>query len=418
MNLPIWISTLLSYGVAQFAILLGAFIRIPFLTQSLGVDGYGLTLAVAGFGILVLALSDALTQAARAALAEGGAQRATIARAYSRFGARLSSALVFPLAIAAAVLTASMGVDSFVASVVACVACAALGISGATSKALLEVSDRTAVSHLTQASTSLVGVPLLLWALVASPSLVVACAVTGIGLALPYLFAWVLTAGVLRRVRQSERHSARLPKGFVWSRFSSMIAWTAATAASHGLDATIVSAFSGPQSAAEYGLASRIMALSMILSIGLSPLISSRLSRVRADHPDSLVPTMQKWAVFLLLGSIGLVLIAIAISSSLQSLLSGGQIRPSWSIYATLGLFAILSAVTTPLLAALTSTRLARSRARLSVVAAVVNLLVSVFSTMILGPVGPAIGSVVGLLALTIGAMALLRDRDAFMRLD
>lgn len=417
-----WSQTLYAYGTSQGILAVGAFLRIPLLVAAVGASGYGSVVAFSGVCVVVMAVADGLAQTTRALIAE---------RTSPDFGRynRLHS-LAWSLGLVMTTVFLTVGVlrlliskasDDIWASALICVGFSALAVFGGPAKGLLEATGKTAKVHLMQASTTLIGLPLLIAVLHFSQSLVAASAVTGLGLALPYL-AYNLTsrrvfhnAGVtLRRNFYGIRNMLRIRE---MKSVRSMTVWTWSNSLNYAFDASIIGVIAGSAAAGEFGLASRIMTLAMLLSLALNPLITARVSGWRTTVPfNVLLKRVRRLSAYLGLMSLVLCSVSIALGPWLSSLLSHGEIQTNISLYVSLAVFAFLSAITAPLMAVFAGVGGVKFRAQVSAVLAVLNICLSVLLTMFFGIIGPSVSSAITLCIFAIVLVARIKtSQDSVM---
>ena len=403
-----WFRTLGAYGTAQLIIALGAFARIPILVDDLGASGYGVVVSVGGLAIVFIAIADGLAQATRVRIIELGAEGYIAAQKIQRLANTLGFLLFMALCVVAGIsflFSDELNLLVFAASV--CLLFACLGIFGGPSKGVLEALGRTATANLMQTSTTLVGLPILIAALFLSPTLEIAAAVTGLGLAMPYLTSILFARGKMSAepalIRR--RHPFDSPRQLLNSETAHniwlMVFWAWANALNYAFDALIVAVIASPEAAAEFGLASRIMTMAMLLSLGLSPLLTATVTKWRMSlNPSDMRTRLWKASAMLLSAAIVLVAFSLIIARPLSRWLSHDEIVPGWSLFVWLSVFAILSAVAMPLMAAFSGRNGVAFRTRIALICSGINIAVSIWATMLVGQVGPVIGSVTGLVIL------------------
>lgn len=394
-----WSQTLFAYGTSQAALAIGAFLRIPLLVAAVAASGYGSIVAFSGLCVVVMAIADGLAQTTRAITAERVSPDFGRYSRLHNLALSVGSAIVLGF-LAASILRLVLARDSndLWASGLICVALSAVAVFGGPAKGLLEATGKTAQVHLLQASTTIIGLPLLVLALHFSPSLFSASAVTGLGLALPYLAYSVASRGVVSKARVNVRRRfygvASMLKVKELKSVKSMTVWTWSNSLNYAFDASIVGLVAGTVAAGEFGLASRIMTLAMLLSLALNPLITARVSAWRTTAPlDLLLVRVKRLSLYLGVISLVLCSVSVALGPWLASVLSHDQIHSNRSLYISLAIFAFLSAITAPLMAVFAGVGGVKFRAQVSAILAIVNVCLSVLLTLFLGIIGPSISS-------------------------
>jgi O-antigen/teichoic acid export membrane protein len=414
-----WLRTLTAYGLSQLIIALGAFARIPILVGDLGAAGYGIVVAVGGIAVVVLAIADGLAQTTRVQLVDLGQQGHLVAARIQQLANTLA---VMFLAIsgtaALIVLVLPKGNSSPVFAGILCVLFSSLAIFGGPSKGALEAHGRTATANLMQSATTIIGLPILVLALFISPTLEVAAFVTGLGLALPYLTSIAFSKwdsrgrGFKIQDRRFFSPLGELLKSGVARNVRHMVVWAWANSINYAFDALMVAVLVSATAAANFGLASRIMTMAMLLSLGLTPLLTTRVTQWRNLYsPYEIRRRLWKSSLLLLAASCFLVGLSLVLAGPLSKWLSHGQILPDWSLFAWLSAFAALSAISMPLMAAFSGKGGVAFRTQMAVICSVINLVVSIVATIAIGEIGPVIGSVVGLFALSVILLIHVRFR-------
>lgn len=402
-----WSQTLSAYGTAQAVLAVGAFLRIPLLVAAVAATGYGSIVAFSGLCVVVIAVADGLAQTTRAITAERSSP------SYGRYN-RIQN-----LALSVGLVTTSLllggGIFALViepsgdnpwAAALLCLGFSASAIFGGPAKGLLEGTGGTARVHLLQTSTTVIGLPLLFAALFFSPSLVAASAVTGLGLALPYLTYLIAARRILGQAKIHLRPAiygiSRLRRLREIKSVKSMTIWTWSNSLNYAFDASIVGLIAGTVAAGEFGLASRIMTLAMLLSLALNPLITARVSSWRTTSSlDTLLRKVRRLSIYIGLVSLALSTTSVILGPWLAAILSHNQIASPLFLYISLAVFAFASAVSAPLMGVFAGSGGVKFRAKVSAILAVVNLCLSVILTFLFGIGGPVISSTVTLCILS-----------------
>lgn len=402
-----WSRTLAAYGTTQAVLAVGAFARIPLLVASVAATGYGSIVAFSGLCIVVIAIADGLAQTTRAITAERPSPN------FGRYNRIQNMASLFALfavssllAGAAVALVLSPSPDNPWAAALACIGLAATSLVGGPAKGLLEATGRTAQVHLLQTSTTVVGLPVLFAAIFLSPSLVAAAAATGFGLALPYLSYWVVAGRTLKTAKVRLRHKlyglSRTRRTREYRSVKNMAIWSWSNSLNYAFDASIVGLIAGMAAASEFGLASRIMTLAMLLSLALNPLITARVSSWRTSfNYGELLHKVGALSLWIGLTSIVLSAISVVLGPWLAGLLSHNQIDSPLSLYIALAIFATTSAVTAPLMGLFAGAGGAKFRAKASAILAIANICLSIIFTLHIGVSGPIISSTFTLIVLS-----------------
>lgn len=403
-----WSRTLAAYGTTQAVLAVGAFLRIPLLVASVAATGYGSIVAFSGLCVVVLAVADGLSQATRAITAERSLPNfGRLNRLYNLASTVGVVAVVGFLVSGTVALVISPSGDNPWAAGLLCMGFSATALFGGPAKGFLEGTGKTALVHLLQTSTTVLGLPLLFVVLFISPSLVAASAVTGLGLALPYL-GYLLAVGIsLKSVGVRIRHSLygprRLRSVSEVRAVKSMTVWAWSNSLNYAFDASIVSLVAGTVAAGEFGLASRVMTLAMLLSLALNPLITARVSSWRTSYDlQVLLAKVRRLSLLVGLVSLAVCMMSIALGPWLAGLLSHNQIASPLSLYLALAIFAFTSAVTAPLMGVFAGAGGAKYRAQMSAALAVLNVCLSVILTLTVGINGPIVSSTITLILLAV----------------
>lgn len=402
-----WSQTLAAYGTAQGVLAVGAFLRIPLLVAAVAATGYGSIVAFSGLCVVVIAMADGLAQTTRVITAERSTpsfgRYNRIQNLASSIGLVVTS-LLFGGGVLALVIDPSA--DSPWAAALLCLGFSATSIFGGPAKGLIEGTGGTAKVHLLQTSTTVIGLPLLFAVLFFSPSLVAASAVTGFGLALPYLTYLIATRRILGKAKVHIRPAiygiARLRRIKELKSVKSMTVWTWSNSLNYAFDASIIGLVAGTAAAGEFGLASRIMTLAMLLSLALNPLITARVSSWRTSSSlHILLRKVRRLSLYIGLVSLALCTASVILGPWLAAILSHNQIESPLTLYMALAVFAFVSAVTAPLMGVFAGSGGARFRAQVSAILAIVNICLSVLLTVFLGISGPVISSTITLCILS-----------------
>lgn len=412
-----WSQTLAAYGTTQAVLAVGAFLRIPLLVASVAATGYGSIVAFSGLCVVVLAVADGLSQATRAITAERSTPNfGRLNRLYglaSTFGVVTVAGFLGSGTVA---LMISPSGDNPWAAGLLCMGFSATALFGGPAKGFLEGTGKTALVHLLQTSTTVLGLPLLFVVLLISPSLVTASAVTGLGLALPYLAYLLAVRKSLRSAGIHFRYPLYGPRSLSRVRevkaVKSMTVWAWSNSLNYAFDASIVGLVAGTVAAGEFGLASRVMTLAMLLSLALNPLITARVSSWRTSHNlQVLLAKVRRLSLLIGLVSLVVCMMSIALGPWLAGLLSHNQIASPLSLYLALAVFAFSSAVTAPLMGVFAGAGGAKFRAQVSAALAVVNVCLSVILTITVGINGPIISSTTTLILLAVILLVRIRQQ-------
>lgn len=402
-----WSQTLAAYGTSQAVLAAGAFMRIPLLVAAIAATGYGIIVAFSGLCVIIIAVADGLAQTTRAMTAELSSPNFGRYNRIQNLASTVGLTVVLVLlASGVAALSISPSADNPWAAAFFCLGFSATAIFGGPAKGLLEGTGGTALVHLLQTTTTVIGLPLLFLVIFLSPSLVAASAVTGLGLALPYLAYIVAARKSLKRVQIRLRRAfygfSLLRRVDELKSVTSMTIWTWANALNYAFDASIIGLIVGTVAAGEFGLASRIMTLAMLLSLALNPLITARVSSWRAvGNIHLLLRKVRGLSLYIGLVSLVLCAFSVMLGPWLAAILSHNEIASPLFLYISLGVFAFASAVTAPLMGVFAGAGGATYRAKMSAILAGVNLCMSVVLTILFGIAGPVISSTICLCILT-----------------
>lgn len=400
------IYTVAAFGIAQFVVMLGAFVRIPLITAAIGGEGYGLFVVITSVNPIVSVLAGGLTGSARVSISSAPQSTGAITQRLRRFGVietLLVSALGLLVALAGAqifdpTVMISLGVSIFAVS---------LMLPLSPYMGALEAHGRTALAHLCLAANTVVGVPLLIVGLRLEQSILVVVIAAGLGLLAPLVVAYLL---VRRLTPYRQTRHAKVPGSLSDENLrrlsTSMTGWSLANLMVYAFDALIVASAAGVTAAGQYGLAARIVILVTVVPEALGNLLIVNFTRLRlSNQRDALRRRLLLLSA--LLGGIGLVLgLLFAIwGPLLADLLSNGEVAAPPLLYVWFGVYGAITASTQAFLSACSAPGVAPRRARVGIIGGVANIALSYPFALWLGPAGPVAASA---LCITGIALALL----------
>lgn len=385
-----WTVTLLAYGLSQVVVLAGAVVRIPLITHALGETGYGRFVVVTSLWPVVQLLAHGLSSTARVVVAERPGRAGGTMRVLRRTGTKEGAALLVLSVLLAPVLAALVG-PGFAWSVLWVGVAAMVTLPVAGHQGLLEGSGRTAVTHLTLATTTVVGLPALVLALGLRQDLTTVVAASMVGFVAPYLTARLLTRWLVPRLETPGGEDEGL---LLTGLNGAMTAWALSNVLVYVFDPVILMVTTGEAAAGQYGLASRVTGLVTAVPVALGGLLTVWLSRARArGGADVRRKILLSTAVFTLAGTL-LAAFCIVVGPAVGDLLSRGSVGTPQALYTWLGIYGGLTCASSPLVAAWAAPRAAAVRGRVGLVLGVVNVGASWVLAMALGLVGPVVATV------------------------
>lgn len=383
-----------AFGVAQLIVMVGAFVRIPLITDAIGAVGYGLFIVITSVNPVVSVLAGGLAGAARVSTASHPCSTGAITRRLRWFG------LVEMLALSTiALLVAFAGAQLYDPVVMIALGASIFSVSLllplAPYSGALEAHNRTALAHLSLAMNTLVGVPLLIVGLLLEQSILVVVVATGLGLLAPVIVNLLL---VRRLTPYRHTLSADVPEsvnGENLRRLSmSMTGWSVANLMVYAFDALIVAAAVGVVAAGEYGLAGRIVILVTVVPEALGNLLTVHFTQLRLSGRSTLL-ARRIMMVSAILAGLGVALgTAFSIWGPwLANLLSNGKVDAPSLMYVMFGVYGAITASTQAFLSACAAPGIAKMRARIGIIGGLVNIALSYPFALWLGPAGPVAAS-------------------------
>lgn len=410
------ILTVGAFGLAQFIVLLGAFVRIPLITGAIGASGYGLFVVITSVNPIVNVLAGGLGGASRVSVSNFPESTGSIVRHLRRYGT-VATLIVATVAVLLATFGArffdpavglALGVSIFTVSLVLPFS----PYSGA-----LEAHGHTALAHLTLTANTVVGVPLLICGLALTESLLAVVIATALGLLAPLVLNVVLVRRLTPYMRTLEAHVPEAVGGESLQRLStSMTGWSLANLLVYAFDALIVAGASGVTAAGEYGLAARIVILVTVVPEALGNLLVVHFTHLRAQGQRVLLVKRLK-LISAVLGGIGVTLgLAFAVGGPfLARLLSRGELEAPTLLYVMFGLFGAITASTQAFLSACSSPGMAPSRAKVGIAWGAANIALSIPMAMWLGPAGPVAASIVCITGIAVCLITIAIKRPALL---
>lgn len=417
-------SAVLAYGASQLVIGAGGLIRIPLLVTALGATQYGrLTVLLAAWPWLA-SLSEAVRQAARVRVAEGGGDggdflRRSTGRAGAAFclvgGALVGSPVVYGQIIgdeeSAGVVWLSIWILAFAAGW-SCLLGRAVGA--------LEGLGHTGAVNLAYSLSTIVGLPVLVLALEFHPSLPVVVLASAVGFVAP--FAWLVM--VYRR-----RPETSGPRGAVGGRpgregrasdvrlVGHMWIWSATALLGSGLDIIVVGVVLGGEGAATYSVAQRLMTFATLVPVALGGFTTAYFAKARSAGADgaSLLRRLHRVTLLYALVSAVATLAFVAVAPAVEQVLGRGQISAPQSLYWALGLVALVGGLGSPLMASLTTPAGLRLRNVTVLSLSLANVIATIAVTPWMGLVGPAVSTVVANLLIAVVLYGSVRRRPSLL---
>ncbi|MGC5585150.1 lipopolysaccharide biosynthesis protein [Ornithinimicrobium sp. W1665] len=390
-----WTLTLLSYGLSQAVVLAGSLVRIPLITQALGEVGYGRFIVITSVWPAIQILSHGLASTARVVVAEDPARAGPTVRALRSTGTKEAAVVLGAAVVLLPVLGPGVG-WGFAWSVlwVAVAAVVVLPISG--HHGVLEGVGRTAVSHLALATTTLVGLPVLILALGLRQDLSTIVAASMVGFVAPYLTYRFLTRRLVGLHGPGDAADSGLDGVVLTGLSGAMTGWALSNVLVYLFDPVIIMATTGSAAAGQYGLASRITGLVTAVPVALGGLLTVWFSRARVKEEgvEVIRRLVSSSVVFTLVGVV-LAAVTIWVGPWIGQVLGRGAVGTPQDLYTWLGIYGGLTCASSPLVAAWAAPLAAATRARLGVSLGLLNVGLSVVLALSLGAVGPVIATVV-----------------------
>lgn len=398
----VWGSAVAAYGVTQAVLALGAFLRIPVLVETLGPDGYGAIIVVTSAWTIANVLADGLSQTSRVLVAEDR-QRDWAQNGILKVvggAARIEAAFLLATAVGAVLALEAVGVfekqghldNAWPWIIVAAGATVALVL--APYRGALEGHQRVVAVNISGVANVLIGLPLLLILLRLWPTFQSAVAATVVGVVSPYVICAIMarrSGGRMGRPGRSDR------RGVAHALHSSsvMTLWAFANVMVYAFDPVIVGGILGLRAAGEYGLASRVMTLGVVVPLALGGLLTSKVATWRATGDRALVQGRLRSTTFLFAACGLLTSVASgALGPILGQLVGGNSVGTPRQLYWWLATFGFLVTASAPLMAACAGPALSRLRAVSAVIQGLAIVVLSFLLTPALGVSGPVIASV------------------------
>jgi O-antigen/teichoic acid export membrane protein len=411
-----------SYAITQGIVFLTSLARIPLVISAIGSQGYGVALAITSLQAWIVIVTLSVTHLTQVSVSEdlgrddfAGALRSVaemrrrakqLTLAIVLVGIVLSVALPWSRLLHAGKVSSSLALTVAICSSLLLLATAApgavyLGILNAERKVALTQSFPAMAALLSLAATA-VGwaLHLGLFAFVLAPA-IAACA--------PFWIGHILGRSYLRSIasRQDnvlihpDLHGNLTARQFRPRDLLVMMGVAAPPLFSTGLDPIVLSLSKGPAAVAEYGLASRLGLLVVMLPAALGPLYWSNFARLRAAGDIPRIRALYRKELFLTIaGTAVLGVIFMVVGPRAASILSAHKVARPMALYlsvAVLGLLASVQAVTLPLLSA---TRTAPKVAILVFGLIIPNEALSYVLSKAVGAEGPILASIAAALVL------------------
>jgi O-antigen/teichoic acid export membrane protein len=404
------VQTLITYGLAQGALALSAFIKVPLIVGSGGNEAYAaVTLILSGWAVFA-ALADGLSQTSRVMLAERGAAHSQRVRRLVGGAASGEAVVAVIVAIGGlAVLSVSGGpIDLWLLLFGFAIACLPMAYA----KGILEASNRTALSNATLVTNVVVSLPLVVLAAYLSGDRFWLCAATLAGVAAPYLVFAILSHEPGLRTIYAPSTTRQVVKSV-----AAATVYSFANVMAYAFDPIIVAALLTTADVSAFGLASRIMTLAMLLPLALGGLVSARVNTWRGELESSAL-LRRVLNLCLVLGGVGTIVstLAVAVGPVLGRWLGRGVIETPFTLYLSLGVFAIISSATGPIFALFSGPGAVRFRAVVALVAGTANLGLSVVLVPYFGVSGPVVASIVCLIGMVLAlVLRVRREMDSIL---
>lgn len=405
----VWLGTLLAYGASQGVILLGSVVRIPLLTGALGQQGYGTFIVLTSVWPIVQLLTGGLAGAARVSVAANAERVGVVNRSLQRTGTIEALALLGVAAVVLPILT--FWLDPEVIWALACVmAGSAIVLPLAAHQGVLEGFGHTAASHLALSMVSVVGLPVLIFALAVDQSLVSVVAATMVGFVAPYVTCTFLARWLTHMRRPGGQLSLATQAGDPNLRAltGAMTGWGMANILVFLLDPVIIAITTGAAASAQYGLASRITGLVTALPVALGALLVVWFTRTRqADGGRKVLSRLRNSMLVSTAFGLALATFSIAFGPQIGDFLSQGAVETPTALYLWMAIYGGMTCAAEPLIAAWAAPEAARIRARTGLIFGFANVGLSLGLAYPWGPVGPIVATVVCNLGI-IGTLLLL----------
>lgn len=388
-----WVLTLLAYGLSQMIVLAGAIIRIPLISDALGEAGYGRFVVITSAWPAIQIMANGLASTGRVVVAERPAATSPTLRALRRTGTREGLAVLGLSGLLLPVLGSTVG-WGFAWSILWVGVAALVTLPVAGHQGVLEGAGRTASSHLALATTTLVGLPVLVLALGLRQDLSTVVAATMIGFVAPYLTCRLLTRWLVG-VRPDDPQADPEPLE-IGGLSGAMTGWSMSNVLVYIFDPVIIMLTTSAAAAGQYGLANRVTGLVTVIPVALGGLLIVWFSKARTvDGGASVLRRLLLSSLVFGGAGVALAVLLVVAGPTVGDLLGRGNIGTPVHLYFWLAVYGGLTCAAEPLISAWSAPRAAPVRAKLGLSLGVVNVALSFLLALLYGAAGPIMATVV-----------------------
>jgi O-antigen/teichoic acid export membrane protein len=387
-----------AYTVSQAINSAGAFVRVPLLVGAIGINDYGVLLAILSFWPWLAIMSEAARQTMRVWVAESGptdtcapvpipVRRRLIAASCAVVIAGALVALLIPLG--KLVEPNSGSEDNARLALFGVGLVGALSVLPAARTGWLEARGKLVLTSLLSGASTILGLPCLFVALHFSNHLLLISAVSVLAFAMPVMCSLFFGLNHGENVDGFEANTDTFTPTL-----RHMFLWSLAALAAYGFDTIIVGALVGAAAAAEYGIALRILGLATIVPLALGPTVMVRFAATRRKDETVTPLAVCKVSGLFVSATFPLALLMGAGGPTLAGWLTHGQVPGRQSLYWLLAVSALLGAASGPIYAAFTAQRGLPARNAVMIVGSLINVGASCLLALRIGTIGPALASV------------------------
>lgn len=391
----VWASTFFAYALSQALVAVGAFVRIPFITEAVGAHGYGVFVILTSLFTIAHMLATGLSEAVRPLVAAAPDSAEGLLRPFRRAGVIEAAGVGLLGTLATVVVTVWQDLPTeYVVGLLVVILGGVLWLPAGAAQGMLDGLGRSAASQLALSANTLVSLPLVVLVALLAPSVPLLTLAAGLGVIAP---AWVQRHLVRRMIRRTTSTSSgdQVSVEDVFRLVAPMTVFSLGILLAYAFDALIVGAVLGPVQAGAYGLASRIMSMVTVLPLAVQGLTVVQLTRKReSGDVDAFLHAIRRQG--LLIGGIGaaVALVGMIVGPWLGGVLGRGEVPVPWPLYVWIGLHGILTAASTPLMSAYANPHGARQRGLAAITCGLANIVLSAVGALLVGVEGPAIATV------------------------
>lgn len=406
-----------SFALAQGSLMGASFLRLPFVIDALGADGFGAYVLVGSLAPFLMVATSGSRVAARTLVAEADEGcRASRAAASWRVAVRVAAIHLIvgvPLAIGVGLVLGQglVGSGGALAGVlVVCVVGCSLSIPGGMAWGLLEADGRQALVHTLVTATAWIGLVVTVVVAVLGGGFVALSVVNLASTVGPFVVAvaWIGREVIRSRPAPFELGAARRVARASTSR-------AVAPLGARALDPFVIAPVLGAAAAGTAGLAQRTSLASTVVIQATAPIIARDIGRRRAEDRAVTTALVLRSASVQATIAATLGAVLVMIGPWLCSVLSGGAIVVPRPLFVAFAVAAAGFAATETVAACASTPSGQRFAWRVEGLAMVVNVVLSVVLVRRLGLAGPVWASAVASFGALAGWVVALRAWPALL---